>query len=341
MRFLCFNFLVMSVISSLSLASLPDLGGKSFDIVVIEADGFVNPSSSNQGYDGYVVKMISDVAALANFTYNLKKPSGWGASCVPRRQNSSQPHNVAWNTQYLCGQEDVLSRDGSIPQAEQKQIYWSMYYVSNPRLLEGGFSLPFKPPTKGLTMYGTAIGIRDLPDLVLQQKAGSQNAACAASNAAYTIWLRGAFPDMELIEIENTVASVRSALEEGTCEVIINAEFAALKFVKDMATTNSCNFDGKPVGIIGDSLPYGLTQMAAGWNLDDVSENEMRAINYWLNDLMTCVPGVCSDGLAESWEVAVGDGEGCGYGKGGAGRTGTVSSWAMMVVSVGIVGFLG
>ena len=98
-------------------------------------------------------------------------------------------------------------------------MYWSMFYVTKQRQLTGKFSLPFKPPTRGLTMYGTATGIKNFEDLIAQQKSGKQEAAWVGGNTAYANWLADAMPDLKTMDVLDTEADVDEALASGKCTV--------------------------------------------------------------------------------------------------------------------------
>jgi len=304
------------------------LNGESFKITLVEADGFVNSEAGDGEFSGYIIDMIESVAKKAGFEYDLLLPSGYGEDCAsvldanytaPEEGSNSttaaavDPYNAVYASSYLCGQNDVIG-PGDIPEESQTDMYWSMYYVTTSRQLAGKFSVPFKPPTQGLTMYGTQTGVGSFGDLITQQKDGKVGEACIGGNTAYAAWLANALPDLQTFEIENTEAGADEALESGKCTVIINAEHAALKFVYSHFLKGGCKIDGKPVGIIGEGLQYGLTQMAIGFN-DNVPEDTIRVISYWMNDLMTCAPNDedCGGSLYASWLGKFGTSNLCGY----------------------------
>ena len=323
--------LLLPLILSWSLAT----DGFHLNFVVVQSSGFVDLNLENPNEStGYIPRMIRDVALLANFTYDLPPPSGWGLNCVPQRTVNTTEYNPAWATNYNCGQEDVLNNYGAVPIESVVDAYWSMYFITPLRLFwNSTFSIPFKPPSAGLTMYGTATGISNMSDLVQQQDDGTVGKVCSAEYAEYTDYLFSTFfpSGKGLVQIENTVEAVQTALSDGTCDVMINAEFAALRFVKEMAMAGTCLIGGKPVGIIGDSLPFGLTQMAVGWrsasdgrlpNLtNEDGDNIPVAINKGLSALMYCpTPGQfnfnCTDvdePLYPSFEKSAGNGQECGY----------------------------
>ena len=292
----------------------PSLDGQSFKITIVQASGYVDVDpSADDGFSGYVIDMISSVAKRAKFEYTLQLPSGHGINCSPTLDPNSADgaYGSEYVAAYLCGQNDAL---GPVPVTYQTDMYWSMFYVTNQRQLAGKFSLPFKPPTHGLTMYGTATGINNFQDLIGQQETGKQGKACVGGNTAYANWLADAMPALQTIEILNTEAGVDEALASGKCTVVINAEHAAVHFVRYHYEREECEINGKPVGIIGDGLEYGLTQMAIGFN-ENVTETTVRAMSYWLNDIMTCSSNDpdCSESLYAAWIENFGRGDACGY----------------------------
>ena len=279
---------------------------------MVEADGFVSKTADG-GYEGYIIEMIEAVAASAGFTYNLKSPSGFGANCSPQLAPDATEGvgGAEYASSFLCGQDDTLT---AVPEASKTDMYWSIFFVTDSRQEAGKFSLPFKPPFGGLTMYGVATGISDIEDLVAQQAAGGVGPACVGAGTAYANFLASAFPDLDTVAVPNTDAGFLDAMNDGTCTVAINAEPQAFRFVKNRSTSDTCEVDGMPIGVIGDSLKYGLTQMAVGFG-KDADQEVVDAISYHLNTLMTCVPGSegCDGSLFASWEEWAGVGDECGY----------------------------
>ena len=315
-----------------ALDPLPQLDGKAFKITVVVENGFVG--KKDDSYEGYVIDMIDNVSTLANFTYELKTPSGFGSQCSPAVDElvdpaaSNAPYGSAYESEYLCGQDDVL--DTKISDDYKTDMYWGMYYVTTDRQTQGKFSLPFKPPFQGLTMYGTATGIRDFPDLVSQQASGKQGPACVGENTAYANSLTNSIPDLETVGVTNTDAAFLAAMMTGTCDVAINAEHAARHFIHSRKESNTCkNLDGKTFSVIGTGLKYGLTQMAIGIS-NDVPEETIRTINFWLNTLMTCNPDECPlDGsFDKSWKKWVGYDDQC------SGTAATSSSMLVFAVTM-------
>jgi hypothetical protein len=111
------------------------------------------------------------------------------------------------------------------------------------------------------------------------------------------------------------------ALRDGTCEVCINDSPIGSVFVSQRFTNDECNIDGKPIGIIGESLGFGPSQYAVGVKTS-IPSNVTHAISYWIDVLMDCAPanedGACpSSGIGgslhESYTGVVGTGNECGY----------------------------
>ena len=96
------------------------LEGQSFKITVVVADGFVM-KVDDTSYEGYVIDMINMVADRANFTFDLKTPSGSGSQCDDSTNVDIDMYGSAFESQYLCGQDDVL--DGNVPVLEHVLCY--------------------------------------------------------------------------------------------------------------------------------------------------------------------------------------------------------------------------
>lgn len=80
---------------------------------------------------------------------------------------------------------------------------------------------------------------------------------------------------------------------------------------------NQCLANGKPIGVIGDPLNYGLNYYAIGVGTH-IPPETVNALSYWMNVLMVCNPadpeGECPDGNLYSFYPAnAGSGEECGY----------------------------
>jgi len=164
--------------------------------------------------------MIETVSKAADFTYELLTPSGFGPLCPepldPNATAAEDAYPESVTSAYLCGQDDVL--DPSVPAEYKTDMYWSMYYVTTARQEAGKFSLPFKPPISGLTMYGTGTGLKDIQDLIGQQQAGVRGPACVGENTAYGNFLATSLPELQTVAITNTIEASQAALRDGTCD---------------------------------------------------------------------------------------------------------------------------
>mmetsp|Transcript_5711 Transcript_5711/g.8801 ORF Transcript_5711/g.8801 Transcript_5711/m.8801 type:complete len:830 (-) Transcript_5711:2106-4595(-) len=304
----------------------PQLHGEKFHITVAQESGFVNIDKAPDGslsFSGYCIDMIESISRpeRANFTYELRPPSGFGSLCGPKldmEDPESVPYLPQYYSQYKCGQSDV----NDIPQTEfLTDMYLSLYYVTPERQRENHFTLPYHPPSTGtLTMFGTATRINNFQELAEKQKTGSVGPACAAENAAYIDFLKDAFPEMKFVEVPNSQESFYNALQQGTCSVIISDYPVATHFTLQQFQKDRCKVGGKPIGVIGQPLGYGLNQYAIGIRRD-IPIEVVDTLSYWLNILMTCSPGdpdgdcPSSEGgnFYDHYDETGGTGEECGY----------------------------
>jgi hypothetical protein len=75
--------------------------------------------------------------------------------------------------------------------------------------------------------------------------------------------------------------------------------------------------NGKPIGVIGEPMNFGLSHYAIGIQRD-LPVEVANTLSYWINVLMACNPrdaeGACPDGnLATFFEGRGGTGSECGY----------------------------
>ena len=170
-------------------------------------------------------------------------------------------------------------------------------------------------------MYGTATDVIDIHDMIKQQAAGTQKPVCIGESTAYGEYLENALPDLQVYETPNNNAGFLQALRDGHCDANINAYPYATDFIAERFEKGECEVNGSPVGIIGSSLGFGLSQFAVGISNDQPVE-VTEAISYWLNVLMTCAPGdedgACPTGsglsLFEQYNAyGRGDPSKCGY----------------------------
>ena len=170
-------------------------------------------------------------------------------------------------------------------------------------------------------MYGTATDVIDIHDMIKQQAAGTQKPVCIGESTAYGGYLKNALPDLYVYETPNNNAGFLQGLRDGHCDANINAYPYATDFIAERFEKGECEVNGSPVGIIGSSLGFGLSQFAVGISNDQPVE-VTEAISYWLNVLMTCAPGdedgACPTGsglsLFEQYNAyGRGDPRKCGY----------------------------
>ena len=220
-----------------------------------------------------------------------------------------------------------------------------------PNRLQNQFTIPFLPPYSGtLAMYGTATGIPSFEALVEQQKAGLQVPACVPAGTAVGNFIRDSFPGilLEEVYVENK-DQLFDMFDDGTCEIYINDRPLATHFVLEQREQERCHANGKPIGVIGAPMGFGLSHYAIGIRRD-IDREVSDTLSYWMNVLMSCNPlepsGPCPDGnLATFFEGAGGTGDECGYvlfpptdsGLSGLAITGIVFATILVVVVFGIV----
>lgn len=204
----------------------PHLNGRYFRITVLEEGDFLDviEDEGNDGslsFSGYLIDMVDALAAKnrANFTYDLLTPSGLGEFCEPRLQsiNDENLYSAHYHSQYNCGTNDV--NDIMSGSNISTDMYLGMFYITPERQLRNHFTIPFVPPHKGTpAMYGTATGIRDIPDLVRQQKQGKQPEVWMHGSTASLDFVQSAFPDLK---IRPHFGSMDEAMDRGEAEISI------------------------------------------------------------------------------------------------------------------------
>lgn len=312
----------------------PQLQGQHFRITALQEHGFLDIHDDNDGgvrYSGYLIDMLEALARpeRANFTYTLRPPSGYGSLCAPRLNASDPttattvPYDAHYRTQYNCGASDVndnvgvLDDDDDAPQ-HATHVYLGMYYVTPSRQEQNQFTLPFVPPFSGtLSMFGTAVGIPSFEALVEQQAAGRQPAACAPAGTALIDFLATAYDGLQVRGIYGGEDEIYRAFRDGTCTVYMTDGPIAAQFVLRRSRRDECLANGRPIGVIGKPMDFGLSHYAIGIRRD-VDPHVVDTISYWINVLMSCNPydpqGGCTDGnLATFYEGRGGDGTECDY----------------------------
>ncbi|KAL7578935.1 hypothetical protein ACA910_006906 [Epithemia clementina (nom. ined.)] len=297
--------------------------------------------------------MIRALSQAANFTYDLLPPSGLGADCTPRLMwdelaSPLQLYDPTYFQQYNCGANDVteirFDDDGSngttatTATTTTTDIYAGMFYISPERQRRNRFTMPFSPPEQGTqVMYGTATRLRTIDDLIqAQQKQRDEDnessslraedrplpPACVYGSTAVAQMLAAAYPELQLRPFFGTEDEVWESMYNGTCPVHIYDAPIAAQFVRKYAQRGQCqDAQGQPIGVIGQSLSFGLTHYALGVG-HRVPEPVVDALSYWTNVFMTCNPNdhdataLCQDaGNLHSMYEAQGGGTGseCGY----------------------------
>ena len=258
---------------------IPDLLGEHFKITVVEEMNFLTvrdfdkqvdtttPSSrihNNLVFGGYLIDMLESIARpdRANFTYELRTPSGYGTPCDPKldpfESNSTtatQPYDAVYRTQYNCAAADVNDRPIL---NHTTDIYLGMFYISPARQLVNQFTITFRPPSHGtLAMYGTAQRIKSFDELVAWQQGAGENArsspdgpeedstVCAPAGTALLTFVKEAFPGLRVRGLKGGQAEVDAAFHEGTCQIyIIDAPIVG-SMVLDRSENNNCEFRGQ------------------------------------------------------------------------------------------------
>lgn len=166
-------------------------------------------------------------------------------------------------------------------------------------------------------MFGTATGIPNFQALVEQQKVGLQPAACAPAGTALIKSVEDSYPGIQLQGVFFENGQLHELFDDGTCEIFITDRPLATHFVLQQSQRGTCTANGKPIGVIGDPMSFGLSHYAIGVRRD-IPREVTDALSYWMNVLMSCNPldrnGPCPDGnLATFFEGRGGTGSECGY----------------------------
>ena len=251
-------------------------------------------------FQGYIIDMIQALSERANFTYELRPPSGKGSDCTPQiivdddnHQDDRLYHSDYYN-QYNCGANDVneLSQMAEPPQ-QATDIYAGMFYVSPQRQLKNWFTMPFSPPAQGTqVMYGTATQLNTIQDLVQAQQEGRiPQAACVPGSSANFGVLQQAFPELKLAAFFGTrEEDVYQSMRSGQCPIHIFDLPVAAQFVLHQSQKRQCTgYQNQPIGLIGEPLSFGLTHYALGVG-HHLSVTVVDTLSFWINVLMTCPP---------------------------------------------------
>lgn len=306
----------------------PKLSGHHFRITVAEFTGFVTIQEGPNGelsFSGYLMDILQELAFRADFTYELLTPSGYGSMCQPRlpppnnnTNTTAQHHPEAYHSRYrqafLCAESDV--NDRPLSSLYSTDLYFGVFYITPERLKVNKFTIPYNPPALAtLVMVGTATHIRSIHDLASSEY--NYN-VCAHANTAFKDQLEVTFPDLYIHGLDRH-EDRHQVLEDGTCDVIILAYPMAQQYVFTLKKEGKCLANGKPIGVIGEPLEYGLNHFSFGVRLD-VPEEVTQTLNFWLQALMACFPedpnGYCPNGVGSLSQMYLGQGgkgDECGY----------------------------
>lgn len=175
------------------------------------------------------------------------------------------------------------------------------------------FCLAVSPMTG---MVGTATGITSIQDLVKQQEAGTQGPACVEEGNDYVNFLYEAYPTLKTVEIDpGNGDGLYEALNMGICDVFIIDYPNAIQYVLQFSKEGNCTANGKPIGVIGSPMEYGLNYYAFGVG-NHIPTETVNTLSYWMNVMMNCVPFTenCPDGNFHTfYEAHIGNGGECGY----------------------------
>jgi ABC-type amino acid transport substrate-binding protein len=133
------------------MAMKGDIQGAHLHITMIHATDFVDMVDKNaaavplpnamlndpEDWTGFHIDLLKWVAERAGFTYTLYPPSGNGSHCSIATDGSDPvEYSYQYAVQYNCGQDDVIENN-------RTHVYWSMYYITPPRLELSTFTAPF------------------------------------------------------------------------------------------------------------------------------------------------------------------------------------------------------
>jgi hypothetical protein len=227
----------------------PNLSGRHLRITVLEAGSFLEINETEDGsfeFGGYLIKLLKALAAesRANFTYDLLTPSGLGSSCEPQLQSEQDEdlYSSIYHRQYNCGTNDVNDVGANF----STDMYLGMFSISPERQLRNDFTIPFVPPLKGTpAMYGTATRVRDIADLVEQQKQGKKPEAWMHGSTATFDYVKSSFPDLKIIPFFGSQDELDREIDDGNCEIVIVDAPVAANQVLRRSQRGGCLANGK------------------------------------------------------------------------------------------------
>lgn len=242
--------MLLTTSTAQTFEELPSLQGQHLRITVVEEGTFLVVTQKDDGsrsFSGYLIDMMDAISRRANFTYELLTPSGYGSTCRPQiteTQNISSylPFSSHYFNQYNCATSDVTERFSNTVPFQPTDLYLGMFYVTKERLLRNYFTVPFSPPYKGTpAMFGTAVRIPSIEELVEQQKTGIQPAACIMGSTATLDSLRESAPDLQIREFLGTEQALYESIWSGECPIHIFDAPIAAQFVHRRHALGECH----------------------------------------------------------------------------------------------------
>ena len=235
----------------------PQLNGAHFRITVAaDQVGFVNVADTPTGVaiDGYFIDVLEALSRpeRANFTYELKTPSGHGSLCgssgatskdAQNTNSSTRPYSGMYYHNYPCGQSDVTD----VPLSDRStDFYTGLFYVTSERLRQNQVTIPLYPPITGtLAMVGTATRIRSIGEYVAQQNKGRRGPVCVVKDTVYPEFLRETFPTIQMEAIGPSYDEFDGALKDKTCDVIVVDHPIATSYVVLRSQLDECTIHGQ------------------------------------------------------------------------------------------------
>eukprot|EP00934_Nitzschia_sp_Nitz4_P009048 Nitzschia sp. Nitz4//scaffold15_size197535//83649//88038//NITZ4_001578-RA/size197535-augustus-gene-0.208-mRNA-1//1//CDS//3329537715//9038//frame0 len=300
--------------SAASRSAQFDLTGHHFIVTGVDEPGFLTPDPSGTEWEGYFYDMISALSRAANFTFEMRPPSGLGSLCEHGSDvDPFTQYGQGYRTQYTCAQSDV--NDEQLRGTRfASDMYIGLFWITPDRLKDNLFSTTFKPPASGaMSMYGVATGVSSIEDVIEQQKQGLQKPICISQGTATVTFMRESYPELEITEFVATPTyDVYLSMKSGDCDIHIADYPIATKYIYDQYKDDACMAQGKPIGIIGSPLSFGYSQYGIGIR-NDMPQDVVHAIDYWLTELMTCIPEDPECDSLAAYYTGGGTGEECGY----------------------------
>ena len=292
----------------------PKLSGHHFRVTVVQEGAFLEitePHDTDDGTHqfgarGYLTDVFKTLADRANFTYELLTPSGFGDGCQPQlfATSSEEAYGARYYKQYHCGTNDVNQMQGTNFSSD---MYLGMFFITPERQKLNYFTTPFQPPFKGtLAMLGTATGIRNIKDLEHQQSQGKQPPACMLGSTASLDFIKSSYPDLQITPFYGTEEDMYNSIVDESCPIHIFDAPIMAQFTLRLSQSGKCLANGKPIGLIGEPMRFGLSHYSIGVG-KHLNYTVVETFSYWINVLM--VEGT----LAEYYRGQGGTGKECGY----------------------------